>query len=684
LEAEQRRREEIDVLRAIATNLPDALYCVDPDSGEYTYVNPAFERITGYTLDEIRAIGGRASFLSQVQEAPQEKRPVPLTSEIPPESIDEGEALFLRRKDGSCACLEDRTWVAPLGSGMQCRWGILRDVTARKCHTVSIENRNALLRTVIDRTTAHIHILDPHMHRFIDANQTALQSLGYSRAEFLSLSLSDIDSSANEALVQKLDRRIAKEGHALHLGAYRKKDGSTFPVEVTLSPAHLERDYIIAIARDISARTQDEAALKESEERFRLISENVADLIAILDHDGKCLYASPSHGHEGIRPEDIVGRSYLANIAPEDVPHLKQRMDRVISGSRHQLAQFRFRHGDGSWRHKETTISLLVDDRGTRLLSVARDITDRVVLDEERLLLEKQLSDQNNALKKTIGEVHQMQQSLIQSEKMASIGQLTAGIAHEINNPLAFVSSNLNRFKEYFDAVVRVLHSWNEAKPAMQKDPRLQQVLATISQAEEQADLEFVVTDFDVLMTHTEGGAERIRSIVDRLRGFSHMADTSQGAIDLNAAMDETLELIWNELKYKATIVKEYGALPRVTCNSGEIKQVLVNLLVNAAQALPAKGTIRLTSSVVDNHAVIEVQDSGVGIPEEHLKRIFDPFFTTKPVGKGTGLGLWISTTIIQKHSGTLTVKSEVGKGTTMTISLPLDKGVFAEDVKAA
>ena len=197
-------------------------------------------------------------------------------------------------------------------------------------------------------------------------------------------------------------------------------------------------------------------------------------------------------------------------------------------------------------------------------------------------------------------------------------------------------------------------------------------LLMLIAKTEEQADVEFAATNFPVLMTHTSEGTERIRSIVDRLRGFSHMATESFAEADMNAALDDTINLTWNELKYKATIVKEYGEVPRISCNIGEIKQVLVNLLVNAAQALKDKGTITLRTKEDAGNLVVQVADTGSGIPEEHLKRIFDPFFTTKPVGKGTGLGLWISATIIQKHGGNLTVDSVVGSGTTMTIALPL------------
>ncbi|MBK7260226.1 MAG: PAS domain S-box protein [Ignavibacteriae bacterium] len=496
--------------------------------------------------------------------------------------------------------------------------------------------------------------------------------MGYSREEFLQRTMADIDDSVDANRYAQLLADLQSKGGAMVHRHQRRRDGSAFPSEVSVNLVHLDRDYIVAAIRDISKREAAKEALRQSEERFRLVSENIADLLAIIDPSGVCEYASPSHLQDGLPPHTVEGQDYLSLIHPGDVSRVRDAIARVVEGHGHQSIEFRLRTGEGFWRFKDASMTLIVDDAGARLLVLVRDMTERKLQDEQRQELEHQLSERNAVLEKTIAEVRQMQEGLIQSEKMASIGQLTAGIAHEINNPLAFVSSNLNRFGEYFSDVLSVLKAWDGVKAQLQQDPQFQPLLMLIAKTEEQADVEFAATNFPVLMTHTSEGTERIRSIVDRLRGFSHMATESYAEADMNAALDDTINLTWNELKYKATIVKEYGEVPRISCNIGEIKQVLVNLLVNAAQALKDKGTITLRTKEDAGNLVVQVADTGSGIPEEHLKRIFDPFFTTKPVGKGTGLGLWISATIIQKHGGNLTVDSVVGSGTTMTIALPL------------
>lgn len=657
----------VDVLRIIGS-LGDALYSIDAASGDYDFVSAGFESLTGYTLDDIRMMGGRASFDIHTHADPPDTMDVASPVKRDDQGGARAQERWLRRKDGCVVCLEDRSGPVRDGDRTIAYAGVLRDITDRKKADESLR----LFRSLIDQSSDSVIAVDPATGSFIDANETALRILGYSREEFTSMSLFDLEPVTTPVVYNTLSNELKKHGSAILNRPQRRKDGSTFPSEVSINLVHLDRDYVIASIRDISRRAEAEAALKQSEERFRLVSENVADLLAILDLNGICEFASPSHTQDGLMPDSIVGQNYLCLIHEEDVELVKTCIALVADGRGHQSTVFRFRRADGSWRHKDASITLIVDDAGARLLTVARDITERIRQDEDQRSLERQLSERNARLEKTIAEVRQMQEGLIQSEKMASIGQLTAGIAHEINNPLAFVSSNLNRFNEYFNELLGVVRVWQAMKADLASEPKFHPLLALIEKTEAEADLDFVIDNFSVLMKHTAEGTERIRSIVDRLRGFSHMATSSFAEADINAAIDDTINLTWNELKYKATIVREYGDIPPVTCNIGEINQVLVNLLVNAAHALTDKGTITIRTAQKDNAVVIHVIDTGAGIPESHLKRIFDPFFTTKPVGKGTGLGLWISATIVQKHAGSLTVESEPGTGTTMSITLPL------------
>jgi two-component system, NtrC family, sensor kinase len=424
--------------------------------------------------------------------------------------------------------------------------------------------------------------------------------------------------------------------------------------------------------RDNTAQKTVEEELRKSEERFRLISDNVADHIVLLNEEHTCLYASLSFQSEGYYQSDLLNARFTHYVHPDDAPAFLAAFAEVVEKHRHKSAQFRLLKKNGGTSHLEATMSLLIDDRGANVISVMRDVSARIAQEAERTALQEQLRERNVELEASLTRVKTMQETLVQSEKMASIGQLTAGIAHEINNPLSFVSSNLERFDEYFAEAKRLIDGVRSEFAGV-PDPAIRNSLqARFAQLEQEADFAFVSESFTELMKHTQEGTDRIRKIVAQLKGFSRIAEPGFESADINAALEDSVLFTWNELKYKVTVNRDLTAIPTVECNLSEIKQVFVNLLVNASHAIPERGEITLRTIVDGERVLIAIGDTGTGIPPENLKRIFDPFFTTKPVGKGTGLGLWICSTIIEKHRGTLTVESELGKGTTFTITLPL------------
>ena len=262
------------------------------------------------------------------------------------------------------------------------------------------------------------------------------------------------------------------------------------------------------------------------------------------------------------------------------------------------------------------------------------------------------------------------QSQLLQSEKMASIGQLAAGVAHEINNPVGFVNSNLGTLEKYMADLFRVIAAYEaaESKFGGEHCPEVADVRKSV-------DLPYLMEDIPSLVKESRDGLARVKRIIQDLKDFSHVDESSWQFADLEKGMDSTLNVVWNEIKYKAEVVKEYAGLPQVECMPSQINQVFMNLLVNAAQAIEGQGTITIRSGVAGEEAWLEVADTGKGIAPQHLGRIFDPFFTTKPVGKGTGLGLSLSYGIVQKHGGRIEVSSEVGKGTAMRVWLPLRQG---------
>lgn len=297
-------------------------------------------------------------------------------------------------------------------------------------------------------------------------------------------------------------------------------------------------------------------------------------------------------------------------------------------------------------------------------------ILERVELLRTLEQINQSLHVEQEKQKHLIEQLESAQGQLLQSEKMASVGQLAAGVAHEINNPIGYVYSNLNSLDKYVQELVSLLDQY-VAEEISIEDP---QARARLAAARQSADIDYLREDLRALMDESREGLVRVKKIVQDLKDFSH-ADTVEEwqFSDLHAGLDSTLNIVNNELKYKAIVVREYGDIPAIECLLPQLNQVFMNMLVNAAHAIDSKGTITVRTGRQGAEQVwVEFSDTGCGISPDNLKRIFDPFFTTKPVGKGTGLGLSLSYGIVQKHHGHIDVRSEPGSGTTFRITLPI------------
>ncbi|BAL25714.1 ATP-binding protein [Azoarcus sp. KH32C] len=263
----------------------------------------------------------------------------------------------------------------------------------------------------------------------------------------------------------------------------------------------------------------------------------------------------------------------------------------------------------------------------------------------------------------------QAESRLLQLEKMAAVGQIAAGVAHEINNPVGFISSNLGSLRTYIDRVFAVIAAYEKIESALQSDHPAR---IEIADARAAAEFDYLRQDIPDLLTESLDGLTRVKEIINDLKDFSRVDDGHRQEADLHRGLESTLNVIRNEIKYKAEVIREFGDLPLVNCVPAQINQVFMNLLSNAAQAIETMGRITLRTGADEVCAWVEISDTGKGIPPEVQARIFDPFFTTKPVGKGTGLGLSISRDIVQRHGGKLEVSSTVGEGTTFRLVLPI------------
>lgn len=317
------------------------------------------------------------------------------------------------------------------------------------------------------------------------------------------------------------------------------------------------------------------------------------------------------------------------------------------------------------------TVTRLPGGEGDLALVSLLDITEQKAVEAELRESSARLGEANRLL-------NQHRDQIVRSEKLASIGQLAAGVAHEINNPVGYVTSNLGTVRDY----VRVMRELLGLYAELADRPGDADLAARIEAMRREEDLDFILEDLDGLLAESAEGVARVADIVKNLKSFAR-EDTSQKAdLDLNEVVESMVRMTWNELKYRCTVERGYGELPPVPGHAGRLSQVFVNMLVNAAQAIPeGGGTVRVATGLADGHAVVTIADDGCGIDPATIGRIFDPFFTTKAVGHGTGLGLSISHGIVQEHGGRIEVQSAPGRGTTFRVLLPLEPVPSASDL---
>ena len=273
---------------------------------------------------------------------------------------------------------------------------------------------------------------------------------------------------------------------------------------------------------------------------------------------------------------------------------------------------------------------------------------------------------------------------LYQSDKMASVGQLAAGVAHEINNPTGFVNSNLKTLSGYIHDIKDLMSCYASIMKALEDGedglkpiaPQLFAKYAETRDIEQKADIDYVIDDIEDIINDCLEGTGRIKKIVADMKEFAHPGEDDMKLVNINKGLDTTLNVIQNEIKYKAEVVKEYGDLPSVLCYPQQLNQVFMNILVNAAQSIEGEGEIKIQTRTDDEWVEIRISDNGSGIEPENLPQIFDPFFTTKDVGEGTGLGMNVAYNIIRKHNGTIEAQSEVGEGTVFIIRIPRQEDI--------
>ncbi len=304
-------------------------------------------------------------------------------------------------------------------------------------------------------------------------------------------------------------------------------------------------------------------------------------------------------------------------------------------------------------------LSLALNNMRIRLKKSYDEIT------HQNRLLDQRVAERTKELSETNKKLVETHSQLLQSEKMAAIGQLSAGVAHEINNPVSFVNSNISILSQWCQTLTQVIDEY---------DNQIEEntlPLTPFHTIKTDKDFDYIKEELPLLIKETQGGLNRVSTIVADLKNFAHSDDKVWQDADLCAGLNSTLNIVRNEIKYKADIKLDAKNIPMVECLPAQINQVFMNIIVNAAQAIDSKGKITISLTHIDQWVCINIRDTGKGIPEKDLNRIMEPFFTTKPVGLGTGLGLSISYGIIKTHHGRIDIESIVGEGSTFKIWLP-------------
>ncbi|MDD4202238.1 MAG: PAS domain S-box protein [Candidatus Omnitrophica bacterium] len=558
------------------------------------------------------------------------------------------------------------------------------------------EEKLKLFRHIMDHASDSLVIIDPETSRILDANKTAAQKLKCTFKEFLSKTIMDIDENfASFAKWKEHSSMVKRKGNVSFEGKNRASDGSSFPVEVNVKYIKGQQDCFLATIRDISKRKKTESDLK----LFRYLMDNSTDSLFIIDPDTAQIVDANRTAAKRLRYSfqellkkrviDIDKQLPSFGKWEEDVKLIKEKGSAILEREHVR--------SDGTSFPVEICSKYITGGKNY-FLAIVRDITYRKKTEQQIIKGQKELQERNKELIKNqdklrnniieLQKAHlalkETQEQLIQSEKLALLGQLSAGIAHEINNPIAFISSNIEVLEKYVQSYARVQEHVDVLKKEIEKNDKknAELVMQHITELEKAENIDFINKDIHLLIEESKRGTDRIKNIVKDLGVLSRKDDQQMRLNSIEEILNGVINIIESDLKYRGVVKKDYQKTPYVLCNAQRIGQVFLNILANSAQAIKCNGEILIKTYKEDDNVCIEISDTGQGVPKKNLKKIFEPFFTTKAAGKGTGLGLSISHDFVKQHNGEISVDSVFRKGTKITVKLPCKNGENIKEEK--
>jgi two-component system, NtrC family, sensor kinase len=601
-------------------------------------------------------------------------------SELPQESIDRSEANTTIDRTSDISLLNEQ---------------LQKEIADRQ----RVEEKLQLTQFAIDRSADAVFWMGADA-KFLYVNDAACSSLGYSVEELLSMNVHDINPDFPET-AWNLHWNVLKRCGSVNIEVHHiTKFGRVFPVEITID--HWEfngREYQCAFARDISDRKRIEAALQEREQEFRSLVSNIPGAVYRCGPKGRSDLTFISSGIETIVGYPAANfmtkpvQAFDSIIDPDDVDFIDQFINRSVQAKQPYMIEYRLIHMNGSVRWVAEKGQAILGESGQvlSLNGAIFDITERKQAEDALRLSEAIANNKAQQLELALKELRETQAHLIHTEKLSSLGQMVAGVAHEINNPVSFIYGNISYAGQYIKDLLQLVEIYQKHYP---------QPIEEVQQCIEDIDLEFLTEDVLKILSSMKMGADRIREIVMSLRNFSRLDDSVKQPTNIHEGIDNTLLILHSRLRARGEypeikVIKNYGKLPLIECYAGQLNQVFMNLLSNAIDALEeawnkkrrsspraslttinsdSQLLIRIHTEMVNANCIrIRIADNAQGMPEEVRQRLFDPFFTTKPLGKGTGLGLAISYRIVaEKHGGTLSCSSVLGEGTEFAIEIPL------------
>ena len=652
--------EEALIFRNMIENMREVLYRSD-ENERITLISPAAAAMFGYDHPD-DLIGKKVSDVFYHTSSDRK----PLEDELKRNGKVVNFPLTLRRKDGSTLYATTTSYLIFDDTGNQVGVeGILMDTTEQ----VMAEQALHQAADIVENIKLGIYIYrleemdDDHSLRMVSANPATEDLTGIPVAQVIGKTIDENFPGLREKGIPALFADVIRNQKPMEIEEIDYEDDRIISSAFSVKAFPLPEKLVGVSFENITRRKLTDEALRKSEEKHRTLIEIMNEGFVILNKEGIITYANR-------RLCDMMGYSCSELIDHPTTDFLDRTNIENMRNHVTSRSEGRSKPYEVEWMKKNgeilpTIVSPmpLFDEKGEFSGNVA------VLTDVSELKkIEKELLEKNRLLEEALRRANTMQEHLIISEKMASLGQVTAGVAHEIKNPLAFVKGNVNPLQRDIRQILELLEKYESTV----SDQGLQQGFTEIDSFKEEIDFPDLVQEVNNLLKGMREGADRITQIVKSLGYFSKSGEEELSLSDIHQGIDSTLLLLSGEIGNRIEIQKEYGDIPEIECYPGKLNQVIMNLLANAIQAIHGKGKIIIRTFRRGDHILISIKDSGKGMPPEVQERIFEPFYTTKELGKGAGLGLSICYNIIAQHNGSITVNSSPGTGTEFITSLPV------------